>query len=185
MRDTRHGQDCCFCRIYLKWKKYNTEDPVIIFSGSFIDFQFISKDHLLIFPGILELYTGIISSANSIQFKWRLPKMVVPNQHGFSYYKWSFGAVLGVPPFKETPKYWNFIPSGPNNTKGGDRHTILHFRSHSSAPWWLKGWRSLYLDNKLSRKIHVSGQIIATSHDLTPNGGLVREIPLFQENLGW
>ncbi len=30
-----------------------------------------------------------------------------------------------------------------------------------------------------------SGQIIATSHDLTPNGGLVREIPLFQKNLGW
>ena len=30
-----------------------------------------------------------------------------------------------------------------------------------------------------------SGEIIATSHDLTPNGGLVREIPLFQGNLGW
>ena len=30
-----------------------------------------------------------------------------------------------------------------------------------------------------------SGQIIATSHDLTPNGGLVRQIPLFQGNLGW
>ncbi len=30
-----------------------------------------------------------------------------------------------------------------------------------------------------------SGQIIVTSHDLTPNGGLVREIPSFQENLGW
>ena len=29
------------------------------------------------------------------------------------------------------------------------------------------------------------GQIIATSHDLTPNGGLVREITLFQGNLGW
>ena len=28
-----------------------------------------------------------------------------------------------------------------------------------------------------------SGQIIATSHGLTPNGGLVREIPLFQVNL--
>ena len=28
----------------------------------------------------------------------------------------------------------------------------------------------------------ISGQIIiATSHDLTPNGGLVREIPLFRE----
>ncbi len=32
---------------------------------------------------------------------------------------------------------------------------------------------------------HLSGQIIATSHDLTPNGGLVREISLFQGNLGW
>ena len=30
-----------------------------------------------------------------------------------------------------------------------------------------------------------AGQIIATSHDLTPNGGLVMEIPLFQGNLGW
>ena len=30
-----------------------------------------------------------------------------------------------------------------------------------------------------------SGQTIATSHDLTPNGGLVREFPLFQGNLGW
>ena len=31
-----------------------------------------------------------------------------------------------------------------------------------------------------------SGQIIATSHDrFPPNGGLVREIPLFQGNLGW
>ena len=32
---------------------------------------------------------------------------------------------------------------------------------------------------------HPSGQIIATSHDLTSNGGLVREIPLFQGNPGW
>ena len=31
----------------------------------------------------------------------------------------------------------------------------------------------------------LSGQIIATSHDLTPNGGLEREIPLFQGNLSW
>ena len=31
-----------------------------------------------------------------------------------------------------------------------------------------------------------SGQIIATSHDrFPPNGGLVREIPIFQENPGW
>ena len=38
---------------------------------------------------------------------------------------------------------------------------------------------------KRSHHIHVSGQIIATSHDLAPNGGLVREIPLFQGHLGW
>ena len=31
----------------------------------------------------------------------------------------------------------------------------------------------------------VSGQIIATSHDLTPKGSWEREIPLFQGNLGW
>ncbi len=37
----------------------------------------------------------------------------------------------------------------------------------------------------ISHRIHVSDQIIATSHDLTPNGGLVREIPLFQETPGW
>ena len=37
-----------------------------------------------------------------------------------------------------------------------------------------------------SKKItQQSGQIIATSHDLTSNGGLVREIPLFQGNPGW
>ena len=32
------------------------------------------------------------------------PKMLVPNNHGFSYQKWSFWGDLGVPPFKETPK---------------------------------------------------------------------------------
>ena len=35
-----------------------------------------------------------------------------------------------------------------------------------------------------NKKCIVSGQIIATSHYLTPNSGLVRETPLFQGNLG-
>ena len=42
--------------------------------------------------------------------------------------------------------------------------------------------------NKNHRIMHIyiyTSQIIATSHDLTSNGGLVRESPLFQENLGW
>ena len=34
-------------------------------------------------------------------------------------------------------------------------------------------------------KTHRSGQIIASSNDLTPNSCLVREILLFQGNLGW
>ena len=39
-------------------------------------------------------------------------------------------------------------------------------------------------DRSYSNPMYNSGQIIATSHDLTPNGGLVRDIPLFQGNLG-
>ena len=39
--------------------------------------------------------------------------------------------------------------------------------------------------NMTSIKKHISGQIIATSHGLTPNGGLVGEILLFQGNLDW
>ena len=43
--------------------------------------------------------------------------------------------------------------------------------------------RPLVLD--LPKSHDVSGQIIATSHDLAPNGGLVGKMSLFQENLGW
>ena len=38
---------------------------------------------------------------------------------------------------------------------------------------------------EMAPRMLLFGQIIATSHNLTPNGGLVREIPLFQGNLGW
>ncbi len=45
--------------------------------------------------------------------------------------------------------------------------------------------KNIWFQNKISKTFKESGQIIATSHDLTPNGGLVREIPLFQGNPGW
>ena len=54
--------------------------------------------------------------------------------------------------------------------------------------WNSKDWKSLM--DELSKSffsvpyIH-SGQILATSHDLTPKGTWQREIPLFQGNLGW
>ena len=38
---------------------------------------------------------------------WGFPKIVVPNNHWFSYQKWSFWGVLGVPPFQETPICWS------------------------------------------------------------------------------
>ena len=46
-------------------------------------------------------------------------------------------------------------------------------------------WGGSALSGTTPSQIINSGQIIATSHDLTPNGGLVRAIPLFQGNLGW
>ena len=52
--------------------------------------------------------------------------------------------------------------------------------------WWTKFCGSWCEKNNFwNHSKSQSGQIIATSHDLTPNGGLVRELPLFQENLGW
>ena len=40
--------------------------------------------------------------------------------------------------------------------------------------------------HEISESPNKSGQILATSNDrFPPNGGLVREIPLFQGNLGW
>ena len=58
-------------------------------------------------------------------------------------------------------------------TKDMQKH-ISHIDSTGSAQMLKVLW------------IHKSGQIIATSHDRFPqNGGLVREIPLFQGNLGW
>ena len=47
----------------------------------------------------------------------------------------------------------------------------------------MEAWQ--LLDRKLHKNNHISGQIIATSHDLTSNGGLIKEIPLFQGNLRW
>ena len=55
----------------------------------------------------------------------------------------------------------------------------IHGLNGGDPNHWTKSW-----DDPPSRSSHKSGQIIATSRDLTPNDGLVREIPLFQGNLG-
>ena len=67
----------------------------------------------------------------------------------------------------------------------------LRFQSPTLS-WWFfffkgngKRIELLWICELLYIRIYDSGQIISTSHDLTPNGGLVREFPLFQGNLGW
>ncbi len=50
---------------------------------------------------------------------------------------------------------------------------------------WHKVFERIHATLWMCKVILVLSQIIATSHDLTPNGGLVREIPLFQGNPGW
>ncbi len=57
--------------------------------------------------------------------------------------------------------------------------------SKFEAPFAVTFLEMYFQQNTTPRNSNVSGQIIATSHDLTPNGGLVREIPLFQGNPGW
>ena len=47
-----------------------------------------------------------------------------------------------------------------------------------SWPWSRPDWA-------VDSPTQVKGQIIATSHDLTRNGGLVRIFVLFQGNVGW
>ena len=75
----------------------------------------------------------------------------------------------------------------------GEHRTLVACISEVSGGSW--GWDSQFFSvawflwgggkqNKV-QEIYLSGQIIATSHDLTSNGGLVRENPLFQGNLGW
>ena len=51
----------------------------------------------------------------------------------------------------------------------------------NGKPHWMEG----NMEPWQAKHFKQSGQIIATSHDLTPNGGLVREIPLFRGNLAW
>ena len=61
---------------------------------------------------------------------------------------------------------------------GGEEMSVQ--KRQAETPWWLE-------ESSPTVKISASSwSNIATSHDrFPPNGGLVREIPLFQGNLGW
>ena len=79
---------------------------------------------------------------------------------------------------------WIFsLTSGPKNSLG-----ILMLSCWPECCGWkhrcLMGVQKMRICGRYCTDI-LSGQTIATSHDLTRNGGLVRYIPLFQGNLGW
>ena len=101
----------------------------------------------------------------------------------------SFGGLVSyIPPLR---------PSHPN----GKKLSLNRFHANlmNASPTWCPCHRPMWLAGGMEMpdgfgrirwsSQHIlgmsSGQIIATSHDLTANGGLVREIPLFQENQGW
>ena len=88
---------------------------------------------------------------------------------------------LGVPLFLETPisnnQYMSWKVSG---------FGVFFFVAHIC--WGRSTVNCFPFGDRLINwivRVYISGQIIATSHDLTPNGGLVREIPLFHGNPGW
>ena len=81
------------------------------------DLSFSGLDHWINGrkPKIGRASESHILSAPKLNLKiWGVPKMEVPNNHGFSYQKWSFWGVLGVPQFKETP-IW--LPTTSNKKK--------------------------------------------------------------------
>ena len=88
---------------------------------------------------------------------WGFPKMVVPSNHGFSYWKWSFWGVLGVPPFKETPIQVGWIRPVNRWNLNQLILTIATITSSSTPYCWL----------------------VQKSGKLTSWGWLVVEIPLF------
>ena len=56
------------------------------------------------------LVVGVVYMYNSIVYIWLFPKMVVPNNHGFSYSKWSFwGVKWGYHHFRKPPYKYNYI----------------------------------------------------------------------------
>ena len=64
-----------------------------------------------------------------LKFRWMFPKMVVPNNHGFSYKKWSFWGVLGDPLFLETTRWVQMI--FPGRFVGSTRRS----KSSSKVKW--------------------------------------------------
>ncbi len=146
-----------------------------------------------IFPKIGVSQNGWFIMEHPIKFHDLGVPLFLGNTHMLGFCCLPFGRVLSNMVTFENHEQWThrplchgcFISNTPRfNTAGvcdlcrGLQWPIMAFKAfqvvylqtiHSLASWWMI----------------TPGQVIATSHDLTPNGGLLREIPLFQENPGW
>ena len=76
---------------------------------------------------------------------WVFPEMVVPNNYWFSYWKWSFWGVLGVPPFLET-RLWQLSPTLPLEISGPTNGPLQWMASRKDVEcceagifWWQNG----------------------------------------------
>ena len=81
---------------------------------------------------------------------------------------------------------WVVPPPSNSGNEGLVRDSLLKMvHNPGGDSYWEGGQPNVYICLPI-KKTWWSGQIIATSHEFfTPNGGLVREIPLFQGNPGW
>ena len=121
---------------------------------------------------------------------WKM-KVSIPRNMGYNPEKWRLWLpmVKSSPLKTHQPFFWApFIRLFFVHFWGGDATTTATYTYQAEACECTGclvdlGW--IWLDGSLYDSNPNTGQIIATSHELTPNGGLVREIPLFQGNLGW
>ena len=97
--------------------------------------------------------------------------MVVPNNHGFSYQKWSFWGVLGVPPFEETsisihPSSLPIAPwaaSWSRSSRNGDLNSAIEdpraagtteeYHPPRTGPFYPKKFKALLLDGRFRNPI--------------------------------
>ncbi len=97
---------------------------------------------------------------------------------------WCLGRVV-VPRFRESQTF-------SKKTNGSNKQILYELLVEGAwgyvpRVWWHRCWTltELLYESPFIQWYIKSGQIIATSHDLTPKGSWGREIPLFQGNLGW
>ena len=83
--------------------------------------------------------------------------------------------------------YLQFIHIGTRSIFGNIQCTVgsvryeMPFGNHQRCT---VAWCRFFILKEVFLQTQAFGQTIATSHHLTPNGGLEREVPLFQGNLG-